>query len=217
VQDEPRIQYEALGAIAPATRNPKRHDVPTLISSFERFGFVTPLVRDEATERLVAGHGRIEALVVMKEKGSEPPRRIRIDDAGEWLVPVLCGVSFDSEREAEAYLIADNKIVERGWWDDVGLAAMLGDLNEDEGDLERALSGTGIEVFQAMELLGSDGSGGDGSGDGDGFAGSAGGKTKTTAEILIRVDRKKADAEDFKEALRVFCETFGVHYRIRGA
>src|SRR5215467_9634623 len=110
-----RVEYLPLTGLKPATRNPKSHQVETVLASMERFGYVAPMILDERSGRLVAGHGRLESLKRAKLAGEEPPDRIRI--AGdEWLVPVVRGVSFTDDREAEAYLLADNQTTILGGW-----------------------------------------------------------------------------------------------------
>jgi len=97
--------------------NPKAHDIAKIIGSYERFGFVLPVLRDEVSGEIVCGHGRLEALKTMKaSKPAEPPKRIEYD-RGDWLVPVVRGVSFPNDDERHAYAVADNRLVERGDWD----------------------------------------------------------------------------------------------------
>jgi DNA modification methylase len=124
-----RIEYTPLTAILKAPRNPKTHRIDKLDESIGRFGFVQPLTLNEATGRLVAGHGRLETLAKMKADGKAAPDRITVAPDGEWLVPVTRGVSFASDAEAEAFLIADNRISEIGGWDDKMLSEMLKDLS----------------------------------------------------------------------------------------
>lgn len=145
--DLARLEHVPLGQLRGWERNPKQHDLSTIRRSFERFGFVLPLVEDSRTGRLVAGHGRLELLLLMRDAGEQPPRRIIVDESGDWLVPVLRGVSFDDEREAEAYIIADNKTSENGGWNDVILRDILGDL-----DLDTALA-TGFSDDELARLL----------------------------------------------------------------
>lgn len=126
-----RIEMVPLGDLVLADRNPKLHDVAALRASIERFGFVWPLLVDEATGKMVAGHGRLQALAEIRAAGGQVPTRVVARPDGEWEVPVLRGVAFRDAREAEAYLIADNRLVEVGGWDDSVLAAMLSDLGPD--------------------------------------------------------------------------------------
>lgn len=145
-EGQPRIEYVSLVTIRRWPRNPKTHDLPAIIVSLRRFGFVAPLVRDEATGMLVAGHGRLDALEKMKADGEPAPGRIDVR-GGEWYVPVLVGVAFQSELEAEAYGLADNRLSELGFWNEEALADVAGRLSE-----AGALAGTGYDVTDLAVL-----------------------------------------------------------------
>lgn len=134
------IEYVALHEVQRWPRNPKDHDLETLDKSYARFGFVRPLLRDETTGKLVAGHGRLEQLEARQDSGEEPPERIRVDDDGVWYVPVLRGVAFRDEHEAEAYLLADNRIGEGMWKDD-----LLGPILRKHFDTDDGLDGIGFD------------------------------------------------------------------------
>jgi hypothetical protein len=171
--DKLDIEYVALDEIKGADRNPKDHDIGAIMESFERFGFVAPGIRNEATGKIVVGHGRAEALRQLKESGAKPPRRIKVT-AGQWMVPVIVGVSFDSDVEAEAYLVADNRLTELGNWDMPLLAAVLQDAAKE------SLGGTGFtgdDVDDILALLGTlpppPGEGGEGGENGGGGEGDA--------------------------------------------
>lgn len=143
-----RIEWLSVSELPPAEQNPKTHDLKTLQDSLRRFGFTEPVILDERTGRLVAGHGRREALIGLKAKGQPAPERIRVDDSGDWLVPVIRGISFADEHEAAAYLLASNKLVEAGGWDRPALADVL------EGIQANApLDGIGFDKFQVDTLL----------------------------------------------------------------
>lgn len=129
-----RLERVALEDVARWPRNPKRHDEPGIEASIKRFGFVQPVTLDEKTNRLVAGHGRLEALERMRAEGDAPPKNIAVDGKGRWLVPVIRGVSFESEDEAEAYLVADNRLGEAGGWDEEKLKEILKGLRTSLGD-----------------------------------------------------------------------------------
>lgn len=134
---ELKIEYVSLEQVKRWPRNPKNHDLDALEKSIDRFGFVQPIVIDGESNRLVAGHGRLEALLRLKERGESLPGRIKIDKkSGEWMVPVLSGIHFKSEAEAEAYLIADNRIVELGGWDVKILTEMLHEMSADGASLD---------------------------------------------------------------------------------
>lgn len=144
---EVRIKYVPLSEVEKWPRNPKKHDLDAIRESIRRFGFVQPAVVDERSGRLVAGHGRQEALSLMRENGEEPPARIKTRGK-DWLLPVIQGVGFVSELEAEAYLLADNKLTEIGGWDEDMLAGMMKDLVDadigaigwDQGDIDSLLA-----------------------------------------------------------------------------
>jgi len=135
-KEELKIEYVPLEQVKRWPRNPKNHDLDTLEKSIIRFGFVQPVIVDGKSKKLVAGHGRLEALLRLKERGDEPPERIRVDEKnGAWMIPVLSGVKFASEADAEAYLIADNRIAELGGWDTNLLTDMLKEMTSDKSKL----------------------------------------------------------------------------------
>jgi hypothetical protein len=84
------------------------------------------MVIDEGTKKLVAGHGRLEWLLKLHKSGKKAPQGIQVEDDGTWLAPVVRGVFFETEAEAEAFLISDNLLGSYGW-DIVDLAEMLGE------------------------------------------------------------------------------------------
>lgn len=108
--------------------NPKAHDIPTVMASIRRFGFADPVIRDERTGRIAAGHGRTLALAEIRDAGGDPPEGI----TGKWEVPVYVGWASKDDTEAEAALVALNRTTELGGWDDQALADLLGQLSEVE-------------------------------------------------------------------------------------
>lgn len=142
-----RVEYVALAEVVRWPRNPKKHDEKALDASLERFGFTEPLVLDEKSGKLVAGHGRLEALQRWQTASKAPPKNIATKGK-EWLVPVVRGISFKDEREAEAYLIASNRISEIGGWDEASLSKMLEDLSSSSN-----LEGTGYEIGDVESMI----------------------------------------------------------------
>jgi hypothetical protein len=140
-----------LGELARWPRNPKRHDEEGVDQSMTRFGFNDPIAIDEASGKIVAGHGRLDVLIARKASGRQPPERVEVVPDGEWLVPVLRGVSFASPAEAEAYLLAHNQLGPSGGYDDRLLAEMLSEHRESES----GLVGTGWSDEQVDDLLAS--------------------------------------------------------------
>lgn len=143
--EEVQLVYRRLGDLARWPRNPKAHDLEKIKESFRRFGFVLPLVEDASTGQLVAGHGRLEALLGMQQDREPAPGRIEVDEVGHWLVPVVVGQAFASEDEAEAYLLADNRLVEAGGWDYTKLVDMLKGFED--------LTGTGWTAPDVTDLV----------------------------------------------------------------
>ena len=140
-KQEMKIEYIPLDKLIRWPRNPKQHDMGVIHKSMDRFGFTSPVLMDEGTGRLVAGHGRLDTLMQKMNAGEDPPARIVKKDR-MWHVPVIRGLSFKSEQEAEAYLIADNRLVELGGWDVLVLCGVLSDLAKDGMEL---LDGIGYD------------------------------------------------------------------------
>ena len=130
--------------------NPKQHDIGTLHQSIERFGFVAPLIRNETTGKLVGGHGRIETLRQKYQLNKEdPPKGIKVDEELNWLVPVVTGIEFQNDDEADAYLVADNRLVELGGWDIPDLKELLEGVIVKTGTLD----GVGYDAEDLQNLL----------------------------------------------------------------
>mgnify|MGYP001568894809 FL=1 len=146
VTEQMRIEYTALTELQHWPRNPKDHDLGAINSSYRRFGYVSPILMDETTGRIVAGHGRIEELARMQAAGEPAPDRVLVED-GEWFVPVIRGIAFADEHEAEAYLMADNQLTMLGGWKDADLLDML--TRQAEAD---TLLGTGFDGSDVDEL-----------------------------------------------------------------
>lgn len=142
---EARVEMVPLGELRSWPGNPKGHDEAALRASIGRFGFVAPPLVDERSGRLVAGHGRVESLCALRDSGAPPPARVRVRKDGEWLVPVVRGVEFDSEDEAAAFLLADNSVA--GGWD----GALMADFAAQGSGVAALAEGTG---FTAEELAG---------------------------------------------------------------
>lgn len=131
--------------------NPKEHDVEGLGESILRFGFRAPPSIEGKV--MVAGHGRCAALERLrasgrpsKYKGAWPPPGITIT-RGVWMVPVLVVPAFKSEDERQAYIVADNALVEAGGWSKRKLGNVL-------VRLKSARAGLGIKAERFERLIG---------------------------------------------------------------
>jgi DNA modification methylase len=152
-EEERRIDYVPFDELKPAKRNPKQHDLGALNTSLGRFSYVEPVVIDERTGRLVAGHGRIEALGQMLLSDAPPPAGVKTDAKGKWLIPVVRGWASKNDKEADAYLIASNRTVELGGWDDALLSELLGELAGEAPGAHSGLAGTGYDGDDVDELI----------------------------------------------------------------
>jgi DNA modification methylase len=157
---ELRVEYVSLSDVQRWPRNPKAHDAAAINGSIRRFGFLDPMLRDENTGRIVEGHGRLDELERLRAAGAKPPKfvKVRAED-GAWLVPIIFGVSFKTEQEAGAYLLAHNKTTEKGGWDDVVLRDFMRDL-DDQGGLADGVPGFSEEDLDALLDRKSTGGGG---------------------------------------------------------
>lgn len=121
-----QFSLKPLKTLRPARRNPKLHALDDIIESITTYGFKEVVLVNEATGRIVHGHGRLEALQAIHAAGEQPPDDIEIMN-GEWMVPTVSG-KFDSEEAAESYGLTVNKLVEKGGWDVNLLDAMVREL-----------------------------------------------------------------------------------------
>jgi DNA modification methylase len=123
-----KLTYVSPDEINPNRKNPRKHSaaqIRALAKSIQAFGFNVPMVVDRDMQ-VLAGHGRLLAA-----------RQLKLT-----LVPVIC-VDDLSEAEANAYMLADNKLTDRSTWDEPLLAAHLKELSALSADFD--LEATGFE------------------------------------------------------------------------
>ena len=109
------VAYLPIGFILPDPGNPRKHSqdqIRAIARSIEAFGFNAPILVDRAN-RIVAGHGRLEAAKLLKL--SEAPV-IRLEHL--------------SGQQATAYKLADNRLTDRSSWDDRKVAIVLKELSD---------------------------------------------------------------------------------------
>ncbi|MEM6560027.1 MAG: site-specific DNA-methyltransferase [Planctomycetota bacterium] len=129
-----QIEHIPTGDLKPYPKNARTHSdeqVAAIAQSIETFGFLVPVLID-ATGELIAGHGRVEAAKLLD-------------------LPEVPAIKVDHLTDAQqrAYLLADNKLTERGGWDKDILAAELRDLK----DAGVNLGLTGFEDDELYDLL----------------------------------------------------------------
>ena len=114
------IREIAVKDLKPWPRNPRTHDVDSLVKSIEAFGFRAPLVVNQTAGGYVveAGHGRLKAAI-----------RLGIET-------LPCVVVSDDEKTAMAYSVADNRIQELADVDLPSLKDILLDLDAMNVDME---------------------------------------------------------------------------------
>lgn len=118
--NHPSIEMMPLASLLPNPKNPRKHSkkqLAQIAASIERFGFVVPIIVDEA-RRIVAGHGRWEAAKLLKLP----------------LAPVIL-VSFVTDEDRRAFALAENRLAELSDWDQDLLTAELSDLFEGGYDI----------------------------------------------------------------------------------
>jgi len=107
------LKYIPLPEIVPWDENPKRHDIERIKASMRRYGFTSPLIVNESSGILLAGHGRRDALLEMHQAGEPAPQNIETRN-GIWFCPcIITGVSLD-DLEHQAYALDDNLSVMLG-------------------------------------------------------------------------------------------------------
>ena len=146
---ETLIRKIKLSEIKTADKNPKDHDVGAIYQSMKRFGFVAfPLV-NSTTDKLLAGHGRLKTLHMIKSEGEFVPANIEVDKDGDWLVPCIYSATIEDEAEAQAYLLADNRLTEIGGYNNMDLLDSLQEVIKETGSLD----GTGWVLDSIEDII----------------------------------------------------------------
>lgn len=127
--DELRLEYLPLDDLKTFPGNPKKHDDPLIDESIEEYGFTNPVLLYAKQNFIVGGNGRVERLERRRIDGKKPPKRIKVDDKGRWLVPCV-RLPFKDIKQAQRYLLVDNQATIRGGWDGVKLTEMLVEFEE---------------------------------------------------------------------------------------
>jgi hypothetical protein len=131
------LETLSLDQLRPWPRNARIHSrkqVRQIAESIRRFGFINPVLID-GENRILAGHGRIEAA---RELGMTTAPCLRIDHM--------------SAAEKRAYVLADNKLALNAGWDEELLALELKELMEADLDFDLGLL-TGFSIAEADHLI----------------------------------------------------------------
>ncbi|GLV28371.1 hypothetical protein TomTYG75_08940 [Sphingobium sp. TomTYG75] len=122
--------------LKPHARNARTHSktqIGQIARSIRKFGFTNPILIDEE-DRIIAGHGRVEAAKSL----------------GMTRVPVLL-LEGMSEADRKPYVIADNRLAELAGWDRELLGLELGDLSALVPDFD--FDAIGFEIAEIEALL----------------------------------------------------------------
>jgi len=128
-----KIEYVATEKLVPYARNSRTHSdeqVQQIMGSIKEFGFTNPILID-ADGVIIAGHGRTMAAqrLGMKE------------------VPCL-RLSYLTDAQKKAYVIADNKLALNAGWDVEMLRIEINELTEVDFNLE--LTGFGLDEISEI-------------------------------------------------------------------
>ena len=150
--DDLTLEYMPVDELVSAERNAKGHDEPMVAASMHRYGYAEPIVLDERTGKIVAGHGRRDVVLDMQQRDETTvPRGVRIVD-GRWLVPVVRGWRSENDDEAIAAGIDFNRTSEAGGWNWQALLPDLERLDTLEAGLP--LGFTGDELGDLRNMIG---------------------------------------------------------------
>ena len=131
------ILYQKIDQLKPFTRNARTHtkrQIKQIAESIRVFGFLNPVLVGR-NNRIIAGHGRVEAAKLL---GMDQVPTIRLEDL--------------SEEQIQAYVIADNKLAENAGWDKEILAIELQNLlTLDCSDFDCTI--TGFEIAEIDVIL----------------------------------------------------------------
>lgn len=127
------IKHKELSDLVPYVNNPKNHpqeQVDKIASSIKEFGFKVPMLITEEDE-IIAGHGRYKA-----------SKKLGLDS-------VPCIVASDlSEAEVKAFRLADNRVAESGWDEE-----LLGtELEALDSDFDFDLDLTGFDEIEIEDI-----------------------------------------------------------------
>ncbi|HLX99493.1 MAG TPA: DNA methyltransferase [Roseiarcus sp.] len=123
------------GQLRPFPRNARTHSrkqIRQIAESISRFGFTNPVLID-GEDRILAGHGRVEAA---RELGMPTVPCLRVDHM--------------TTAEKRAYVLADNKLALNAGWDEELLALELKELMEVDMGFDIGLTGFSIAEIDGL-------------------------------------------------------------------
>ena len=140
----PDVVMVPLKDLKPWKKNPRvKHAVDVIAKSITEFGFLSPIIIQKGTNRVLAGHGRLMAL---KQVGAEK---------------APCIIADIDDAKADLYTVTDNKAGLVSDWDFQTLSGILRDLSSGidlsafgwtDNELEPLLSATWKPDGEAGDL-----------------------------------------------------------------
>ena len=130
-----KIKYQPVADLIPYARNSRTHSdaqIAQIAASIKEFGWTNPILLD-GKNGIIAGHGRVLAAQKL----------------GETQVPTI-ELSYMTENQKKAYIIADNKLALNAGWDDAMLVLEMNDLK----DANFAIDVIGFNQSELDELFG---------------------------------------------------------------
>lgn len=129
-----KIELIDASILKPYSGNSRLHDdeqVNQIVESIKEWGFTIPILIDEKN-MLIAGHGRLLAA-----------QKLNLEK-----VPVIKAVGW-TEKQKQAYVIADNKLAENASWDTDLLKIEIKKLETDNFDIAKL----GFDVDELTDLF----------------------------------------------------------------
>jgi DNA modification methylase len=125
------IKWQPINSLKLNARNPRKHNkrqIGQLAQSIASFGCIVPILTDQ-NGNVLAGHGRVLASQTL----------------GHAEVPTI-PIEHLSQAQANAFMVADNRLTDMSAWDDQLLAETLKELSELE--LDFSLESTGFTMAE---------------------------------------------------------------------
>jgi ParB-like chromosome segregation protein Spo0J len=130
------VVYRPLSDLKSYSANARTHtkyQIRQIAQSIRTFGFTNPVLVN-ASDHIVAGHGRLEAA---RQLGMDQVPTIRLENL--------------TEDQIRAYVIADNKLAENAGWDKAILAIELQHLlNIEDPDFDITVT---VPLSETIDLL----------------------------------------------------------------
>ena len=116
-----KLEWRSVSSLIPYARNSRTHSdeqIAQIAASIKEFGWTNPILID-GDNGIIAGHGRLSAA---RKLGHQEVPVIELKDM--------------TANQKKAYIIADNKLALNASWDNELLKLEIGDLQEENFDID---------------------------------------------------------------------------------